>query len=138
LWERFSTAIYSIGQTLANKIKEIHMHPLIESLIKDGPAVTDGSWGTQMQKRGLKRGQNPDSWNLSHADQVREVAEQYVDAGSQIILTNTFGASRLSLANFKLDEKTVEIIWPASGFPGKRPMVGRMFSHPSARPGKCL
>ncbi len=85
------------------------MHPLIESLVKDGPAVTDGSWGTQMQKRGLKRGQNPDSWNLSHADQVREVAEQYVDAGSQIILTNTFGASRLSLANFQLAEKTVEI-----------------------------
>jgi len=85
------------------------MHPLIESLVKNGPAVTDGSWGTQMQKRGLKRGHNPDSWNLSHADQVREVAEQYVNAGSQIILTNTFGASRLSLANFELAEKTVAI-----------------------------
>ena len=85
------------------------MHPLIESLIKDGPAVTDGSWGTQMQKRGLKRGQSPDSWNLSQADQVREVAAQYVDAGSQIILTNTFGASRLSLANFQLAENAVEI-----------------------------
>jgi len=85
------------------------MHPLIESLVKDGPAVTDGSWGTQMQKRGLTRGQNPDSWNLSHADRVREVAEQYVNAGSQIILTNTFGASRLSLANFQLAEKAVEI-----------------------------
>lgn len=85
------------------------MHPLIESLVKNGPVVTDGSWGTQMQKRGLKRGQSPDSWNLSHADQVREVAEQYVNAGSQIILTNTFGASRLSLANFRLAEKAVEI-----------------------------
>ena len=85
------------------------MHPLIESLIKDGPAVTDGSWGTQMQKRGLKRGHSPDSWNLSHPDQVREVAEQYVNAGSQIILTNTFGASRLSLANFDLAGKTAEI-----------------------------
>ena len=85
------------------------MHPLIESLIKEGPAVTDGSWGTQMQKRGLTRGQNPDSWNLSHADQVREVAQQYVDAGSRIILTNTFGASRLSLANFKLADKAVDI-----------------------------
>jgi len=85
------------------------MHPLIESLIKNGPAVTDGSWGTQMQKRGLKRGQNPDYWNLTHADQVREVAAQYVDAGSQIILTNTFGASRLSLANFDLADKTVDI-----------------------------
>jgi methionine synthase I (cobalamin-dependent) len=85
------------------------MHSLIESLIENGPVVTDGSWGTQMQKRGLKRGQCPDSWNLSHADQVRAVAEQYVDAGSQVILTNTFGASRLALANYQLAEKTVEI-----------------------------
>ena len=85
------------------------MHSLIESLIEKGPVVTDGSWGTQMQKRGLKRGQCPDSWNLSHADQVRAVAEQYVDAGSQVILTNTFGASRLSLANFQLAEKAAEI-----------------------------
>ncbi len=85
------------------------MHSLIESLIEKGPVVTDGSWGTQMQKRGLKRGQCPDSWNLSHADQVRAVAEQYIAAGSQVILTNTFGASRLSLANFKLAEKAAEI-----------------------------
>ena len=85
------------------------MHPLMESLLKNGPVVTDGSWGTQMQKRGLKRGQSPDSWNLSHADQVRQVAGLYVDAGSQIILTNTFGASRLSLANFQLAEKAAEI-----------------------------
>jgi methionine synthase I (cobalamin-dependent) len=85
------------------------MHSLIESLINNGPVVTDGSWGTQMQKRGLKRGQCPDSWNLSHAEQVRAVAEQYVDAGSQVILTNTFGASRLALANYQLAEKTVEI-----------------------------
>ena len=85
------------------------MHPLIVSLISNGPVVTDGSWGTQMQKRGLKPGQCPDSWNLSHAKQVREVAEQYVSAGSRIILTNTFGASRLSLANFNLADRAVEI-----------------------------
>ena len=85
------------------------MHPLIESLISNGPVVTDGSWGTQMQKRGLKPGHCPDSWNLSHAQQVREVAEQYVRAGSQIILTNTFGANRLSLAHFDLADKAVDI-----------------------------
>jgi len=85
------------------------MHPLIESLLKNGPVVTDGSWGTQMQKRGLKRGQSPDSWNLSHPEKVLEVARQYVDAGSQIILTNTFGASRLSLSNYKLGDQTAEI-----------------------------
>jgi 5-methyltetrahydrofolate--homocysteine methyltransferase len=85
------------------------MHPLIESLIKNGPVVTDGSWGTQMHKRGLKRGQSPDSWNLSHPEQVEDVARQYVDAGSRIILTNTFGASRLSLSNYKLGDKVLDI-----------------------------
>ncbi|MEE4266031.1 MAG: homocysteine S-methyltransferase family protein [Desulfobacteraceae bacterium] len=85
------------------------MHPLIKSLIESGPVVTDGSWGTQMQKRGLKRGECPDSWNLNHPERVLEVAQQYVDAGSQIILTNTFGGSRLALEKFKLGEKAVEI-----------------------------
>jgi len=85
------------------------MHPLIKSLIKSGPVVTDGSWGTQMQKRGLKRGECPDSWNLNHPEQVLAVARQYVDAGSQIILTNTFGGSRPALKKFELGQKTVEI-----------------------------
>ena len=85
------------------------MHPLIKSLIKSGPVVTDGSWGTQMQKRGLKRGECPDSWNLNHPEQVLEVARQYVDAGSQVILTNTFGGSRPALKKFNLGEKTVEV-----------------------------
>jgi len=85
------------------------MHPLIASLIEAGPVVTDGSWGTQMHKRGLKRGQSPDSWNLSHPEKVEDVARQYVDAGSQVILTNTFGASRLSLSNYKLGDKVLDI-----------------------------
>ncbi len=85
------------------------MHPLIKSLIKSGPVVTDGSWGTQMQKRGLARGECPDSWNLTHPERVREVAQQYVDAGSRIILTNTFGGNRLALKKFELGEKTVKI-----------------------------
>ena len=85
------------------------MHPLIESLIKTGPVVTDGSWGTQMQKRGLKRGECPDSWNLSHPERVLEVARQYVDAGSRIILTNTFGANRLSLEKYKIGDSAVDI-----------------------------
>jgi len=85
------------------------MHPLIKSLIKSGPVVTDGSWGTQMQKRGLDRRECPDSWNLRHPERVLEVAQQYVTAGSRIILTNTFGGSRLALKKYKLDHQTVDI-----------------------------
>lgn len=73
------------------------MRELIEKLLNNGPIVTDGSWGTQLQLRGLDQGENPDSWNLSHPDRVEDVARQYVDAGSQIILTNTFGANRFIL-----------------------------------------
>ncbi len=85
------------------------MHPLIESLIQGGIVVTDGSWGTQLQKKGIKRGECPDSWNLKHPDWVAEVARGYVDAGSQVILTNTFQSNRLSLARFDLGGQAVEI-----------------------------
>ena len=85
------------------------MHPLIEKLIKEGPVTTDGSWGTQLQNRGLERGACPDSLNLSHPELVEEVAGLYVEAGSQIILTNTFGGSRLSLARYKLGDQAVAI-----------------------------
>jgi len=85
------------------------MHPLIESLIKEGIVVTDGSWGTQLQKKGLRRGECPDSWNLNHPDWVESVARGYVDAGSRVILTNTFQSNRLSLGRFDLAHKVAEI-----------------------------
>lgn len=73
------------------------MHELIARLLKEAPVVLDGGWGTQLQARGLAPGECPDAWNLSAPDQVREVAEAYVAAGSRIILTNTFGATSLAL-----------------------------------------
>lgn len=85
------------------------MHPLIEALIAKGPVVTDGSWGTQLQKAGLKRGVCPDSWNLSQPEKVAAVARQYVAAGSRIILTNTFGANRLALERHSLADRAAEI-----------------------------
>ncbi len=85
------------------------MHALIELLLKEAPVVTDGSWGTQLQKRGLSRGECPDMWNLSNPDRVREVAALYVNAGSRIILTNTFGANRFVLGKFQVAEKVVGI-----------------------------
>ena len=75
------------------------MPSVFEKLLARGPVVTDGAWGTQLQARGLPLGEFPDAWNLSHPDQVFEVARAYVDAGSQIILTNTFGSNRLRLAS---------------------------------------
>ena len=85
------------------------MNVLLERLSSAAPVVTDGAWGTQLFARGLDVGQCPDAWNLTHPAQVEEVARAYVDAGSQIILTNTFGASRVRLAEYGLADRTTEI-----------------------------
>lgn len=85
------------------------MSSFIEQLLAHGPLVTDGAWGTQLQARGLAQGEFPDLWNLSHPERVAEVARGYVQAGSRIILTNTFGANRVRLAQEAAVEKLAEI-----------------------------
>ena len=85
------------------------MHPLIEKLVASGPVLTDGAWGTQMQALGLPVGSSPDGWNLTQPDRVEVVAKAYVDAGSQIILTNTFGASRITLDRHGLADQAAAI-----------------------------
>jgi 5-methyltetrahydrofolate--homocysteine methyltransferase len=85
------------------------MHAFIAELIRNGPVLADGSWGTQIMRRGLTQSESPDSWNLTHPDKVQEVAQEYVDAGSRVILTNTFGANRYVLGKFGLEDKVAEI-----------------------------
>jgi len=61
------------------------------------PILTDGAWGTQLQVRGLPPGDLPDLWNLTRPELVEEVPRLYVEAGSEIVLTNTFRANRIVL-----------------------------------------
>jgi Methionine synthase I (cobalamin-dependent), methyltransferase domain len=84
-------------------------HPVIDKLVRQAPVITDGAWGTQLQARGLQPGDVPDLWNLSNPDAVEAVAASYVAAGSQIILTNTFGANRFRLAEADAADKVSEI-----------------------------
>jgi methionine synthase I (cobalamin-dependent) len=74
-----------------------------------GTFILDGGWGTQLQLRGLPTGEHPDLWNLSQPDKVQEVAAAYVQAGSDIILTNTFGANSFLLARHGAENKVAEI-----------------------------
>jgi methionine synthase I (cobalamin-dependent) len=78
-------------------------------MLSNGPVLSDGAWGTQLQARGLEQGASPDAWNLTHPDRVEEVPRAYIDAGSQIVLTNTFQANRMTLAGHGLDGKMKEI-----------------------------
>jgi 5-methyltetrahydrofolate--homocysteine methyltransferase len=67
--------------------------------------LTDGAWGTELQKLGAMLGACIDEWNLSKPDLVRHVADSYVRAGSRVILTNTFRANHISLAHYGLQDR---------------------------------
>lgn len=71
--------------------------------------LTDGAWGTELQRRGLAIRDCPDAWNLTHPEQVEAVAKAYVNAGSDIILTNTFGANRIRLSHARLEHEVMSI-----------------------------
>ncbi len=81
----------------------------LRELLASGRVLTDGAWGTELQKRGLAAGECPDSWNRLHPGRVAEVARAYVEAGSQVILTNTFRANRVALADYGLAADTAAL-----------------------------
>ena len=62
-----------------------------------GPIVADGAMGTMLFANGLQFGDPPEVWNLAHPDVIRRIQRSYIDAGSQILLTNTFGGNRARL-----------------------------------------
>ena len=71
--------------------------------------VADGAWGTRLQERGLEPGECPELWNVTRPQEVRAVASSYLAAGSDLILTNTFGGSPLMLRRHGLEQRTAEL-----------------------------
>jgi len=82
---------------------------MVTNWFTSGTFILDGAWGTQLQLSGLAIGEHPDLWNLSHPDKVQNIAAAYVQAGSDIILTNTFGANRFLLAKHGAEDKITEL-----------------------------
>lgn len=72
--------------------------------IKDNLLILDGGMGTLLQSKGLKAGELPERWNLSHPETVTDIHRQYYDAGSNVVSTNTFGANLLKFSEGELEE----------------------------------
>jgi methionine synthase I (cobalamin-dependent) len=73
------------------------------------PIVADGAMGTMLMANGLEFGDPPETWNLEHPDVVRRIQRGYLDAGANVILTNTFGGNRLRLELHGRGDRVAEL-----------------------------
>ncbi len=73
------------------------MKPLLQDVIRERPLLGDGAMGTQLMLAGLEQGNCGEAWNLTHPERVLAIQRRYAEAGSDCIITNTFGGSRIML-----------------------------------------
>jgi 5-methyltetrahydrofolate--homocysteine methyltransferase len=85
------------------------MGEILKALAEKRLLVADGAWGTRLQALGLPAGACPEIWNVEEPEKVRSVAAAYSEAGSDLVLTNTFGGSALALKRHGLADRTEEL-----------------------------
>lgn len=85
------------------------MGKIIERIKEGKVLVSDGAWGTFLHQKGLKVQECPESWNSERPDDVLEIARSYVEAGADVILTNSFGGSPFKLDGYGLKQNTYEL-----------------------------
>jgi len=85
------------------------MKKLFHEWILERPLLGDGAMGTQLMLAGLEQGGCGEAWNLTHPDRVLAIQRRYVEAGSECLITNTFGGSRIMLNRHRESEHAAEI-----------------------------
>jgi methionine synthase I (cobalamin-dependent) len=85
------------------------MNPLQKLLETGQPILLDGAMGTMLMDAGLVQGDPPEEWNVIHPDRVRAVHKGYIEAGSRVILTNSFGGTSFRLEMHNLQDRVIEL-----------------------------
>ncbi len=92
-----------------NRWHTMGMTVLHELIDERGVLLIDGAMGTELFARGLESGGAPELWNVEHPDRVTAVHTDYVDAGSDIVLTNSFGGTGFRLKLHQADDRVIEL-----------------------------
>jgi len=85
------------------------MSKLIQEIQKGRVLVSDGAWGTFLQKKGLNPGECPEQWNITRPNDVFDIAQSYIEAGSDLVETNSFGGNYFKLKGYGLQDQVFEI-----------------------------
>jgi 5-methyltetrahydrofolate--homocysteine methyltransferase len=113
------------------------MNTLLARLAAGEVLVGDGAWGTMLLARGLRQGEPPESLNLTRPELLEEVASLYLEAGADLVTTNTFGGSPARLHQFGLDSQT-EAVNRAAVEAVRRAVRGRAYVSASVGPSGHL
>jgi 5-methyltetrahydrofolate--homocysteine methyltransferase len=82
---------------------------IVDALKSGRILVSDGAWGTFLQKKGLKPGECPELWCVDRPDDVYDVAKNYIDAGADMVESDSFGGTCYKLEHYHLSNRTSEI-----------------------------
>jgi len=113
------------------------MRSLLERLAAGEVLIGDGAWGTLLMTRGLKPGEAPEVINLSRPEVLEEIAWLYLEAGADLVTTNSFGGSPARLRRYGLDAQT-EAINRAAVEAVRRVAGGRAYVSASVGPSGHL
>lgn len=80
----------------------------ILDLVKERVVILDGAMGSQLLAAGLQPGTPSEKWNVEHPEIIQRIQKSYFDAGSDVVLTNTFGGTRIKLEAFNQGDKVEE------------------------------
>lgn len=80
-----------------------------QALTNKGVVLLDGATGSNLRKAGMPVGISSEQWVLEHPQVLKDLQRAYVDAGSQIVYAPTFAANRISMRNFNLQDRIVEL-----------------------------